>query len=93
MSMLDSTQVDLARRWLSLLISVPASRRAALVKAVESRFHAPTNTKQRAATLTLTSQQVQRDGYFETVIRSFEAVGTALAKPTRRRLPRSNSAS
>jgi len=92
MKMLDSSQADLARRWLSVLLAVPAAQRGALVRALESRFHTGMSSKKNSL-ISLRGPAMQRDGYIETIIRSFEKVESPAAKTSKARATRRASAS
>lgn len=76
--------VELARRWLAALLVAPAHEREAIVASVERRMtelygHGRGEEPRLIDTV---SPPVQRDGYVEQIVRTYEAAPpTAPAKP------------
>lgn len=80
--LLQPATPDLARRWLAALLMVPQAERQAIVQAVEARIVSQFGTAQEhttdtvgsdtAATIEVVHPPVQRPGYIEQVITTYE---------------------
>jgi len=87
---------ELARRWVAALLSVPAQERRQLVEEVERRItevygdsNAETDPKKAHAKdpslLHLVETPIQKPGYIQQVIRSYEALDRKTSKKKKRK--------
>lgn len=84
---------ELARRWLAALLIVPHSERAGVVEAVEASLVEEFGSRSpdgAGPLLHVASEEVERDGYTEVLIRSYEAKpkpprSTAASSATKKR--------
>jgi len=80
LELLRPASPELARRWLAALMLVPPGEREEVVALVESRIvseYAARGETPKAEMLHLHSLPLQREGYTERVVRSYERVDGA----------------
>lgn len=76
--------VELARRWLAALLLVPVDEREAVVGAIEARLareYAGASYEGEGRFRSVVHPPVQRDGYVEQVISTYEVVGEESGLP------------